>query len=277
MWETAALELITMPLKFSIAHSYLQNQSDETETRVFDPKSSSDTEFKEFMVHMFLSQQATNTELLRIVGEQKETIADLTAKLTEAETANNNAHLHRDGEIETLRQENSTLRTELTLLQDDVSTINTKYEKLYERSLDQERHSRSFNLRIPNQPEQTTREGRQREDCVALVKNKLAEVGLGHVQIENAHRVGPDGSDPTKPRQVIARFLFRPERRQVWLKRKQLWEKDFHIFEDYCKHDLDRKLKYAAQIKAIFDRGGSKVWFSKGFYYVNGIKQTQMV
>lgn len=259
-----------MPLKFKIAESYLNEQLEEDEQRVFNPKSSTEAEFREFMVTLFLNQQSENAEL-------SEKVATLTEKVVQLERDNAAAHLHRDTEITELRSENADLLTENNQLNRKVSTLENKYIVLHDRSLDQERHSRGFNLRFPDFKECITREDRQKEDCVAKVKAKLASVGLGDVYIENAHRVGPETTTlQDRPRQIIARFLYRPERRLVWMKRKQLWDLGCRMFEDLCKPDLDRKVKYAKDIEKLF-KEGKRVWFSRGFYYVNNVKQTAMV
>ena len=264
-----------MPLDFKIAQSYLDTVRGEDEERVFNPRDASDGDFKEFMVFLFLNQRASNAELRKLVSDQADEIAGLRTTITELTRDNNQAHLDKDQSITELKQEIADLRADLQTERDNVSTINTKQKLLYDRSIDQERYSRGFNLRMPGVPECITKEDRQREDCISKVKEKFAQVGLGDVVIENAHRVGPMTADPDKPRQIIMKFLYRPEKKQVWRKRKQLWDLNIKIFEDLCKHDLDIKMKYAKEIQAKFDNG-AKVWFSGGFYYVNGVKQTHM-
>ena len=264
-----------MPLDFKIAKTYLDTVGSEDEERVFNPRDASDADFKEFMFFLFLNQQKTNAELRQLVSNQTEEITGLRTTISDMEREFNKAHLDKDQAIAELKQEIADLRTDLQTHKDNVSNINTKQKLLYDRSIEQERYSRGFNLRMPGVPECTTREDRQREDCISKVKEKFAQVGLGDVVIENAHRVGPMTADPAKPRQIIMKFLYRPQKKQVWRKRKELWNLDIKIFEDLCKHDLDIKMKYSKDIQAKFDNG-SKVWFSGGFYYIDGVKQTHM-
>ena len=255
-----------MPVQFKIAQNYLDKISEEDEARVFNPEKSNDIEFREFMVSLFLQQQKTNAEL-------KGEVTKLSAQLTKMEKDNNDAHTYRDNEIKALQEENKALRSELTKFNKE---IKEQIEQVFERTVEQERHSRSFNLRFPGFKECTSKEDRQKEDSCAKIKAELSKVGLGHVSIENAHRVGSEPVNPDKPRQIIARFLYRPEKKLVWKKRKELWNLDVRIFEDLCKSDKDRKEKYVKQIQDKFNNG-DRVWFSRGYYYVNNVKQTHMI
>lgn len=265
-----------MPVKFTIAQSYIDDMDNVDEQRVFHPQQASDQQFREFMVAMFMKQQSANSELSTLIKQQSETISGLNEKVTLLERDNNEAHVHRDAEMKTLQEENTSLRNQLETVINDVSNMNTKYDHLYDRSLDQERHSRGFNLRFPNIEECTTREARAKEDCISKIKSKLELVGLGHVGIENAHRVGPEPPSPDRPRSIIVRFLLRPERKLIWNKRKEMFQKRIPVFEDLCKPDRDRKAKYADVIKGHYD-AGKKVWFSRGYYYIEGVKQSAMV
>ena len=265
-----------MPVKFLIAKSYLDEQDSVSEQRIFHPRNASDVDFREFMVSIYLKQQEANAELFKLLESQTEVVEELKTKLTTLETENNAAHLHRDAEIKELKEINSGLRTDINQLRSDVSNINNRYDFLYDRVLDQERHSRGFNLRFPNIPECSDREARGKEDCIAKIKGYLEQVGLGHVTIENAHRVGKEPPNPDRPRGIIVRFLYRPERKLVLNKRKDLFLKKIPVFEDLCKPDRDRKAKYADVIKQQYN-AGKKTWFARGFYYVDGVKQTALV
>ena len=265
-----------MPIKYVIAKSYTDEQDDSTEQRIFHPRNASETDFREFMVNMYQTQQAANVDLVRLVGAQESMIKELFEKCTALESENSAAHVHRDAEISDLKDENSGLRTQLGELKETVSKLNTQYDFLYDRSLDQERHSMGFNLRFPNIPECTTREARGKEDCISKIKEKLELVGLGHVTIENARRVGGEPPNPDRPRGIIARFLYRPERKLIMNKRKELFLKKIPVFEDLCKPDRDRKAKYAEVIKQHYN-AGKKTWFSRGFYYVDSVKQVALV
>ena len=83
-----------------------------------------------------------------------------------------------------------------------------------ERLLSLERYSREYNLRFHNVPESTD------EDCVQKVRNILSNQLDMEPEIENAHRVGPRNDD--KPRVIICKFLYRPQRYKVIQKKRDL-------------------------------------------------------
>ena len=83
-----------------------------------------------------------------------------------------------------------------------------------ERLLSLERYSREYNLRFHNVPESTN------EDCVQKVRDILSNQLDMEPEIENAHRVGPRNDD--KPRVIICKFLYRPQRYKVIQKKRDL-------------------------------------------------------
>ena len=264
-----------MSVNFVIAQSYLDSISEENETRTFNPVTAGETEFKEFMVSLFLDLKSEKLELNRRIDEQNIKIQDLSEQVKSLETENNLAFDFKDQEIKDLKEENKSLREEINLIKEDVRAIKAECKDNLNRSLDLERHSRGFNLRFPKIPEPPPNQ-KEKEDCIAVIKSKLETVGLGHVNIENAHRTGPESTNPEKPRSLICRFSYRPERRAVLRAKNQLFQRGIPVFEDLIKSDLEIKMKYAATIKKHFD-DGKRVWFSKGYYYINGKKQVDMV
>ena len=83
-----------------------------------------------------------------------------------------------------------------------------------ERLLSLERYSREYNLRFHNVPESTN------EDCVQKVRDILSNQLDMEPEFENAHRVGPRNDD--KPRVIICKFLYRPQRYKVIQKKRDL-------------------------------------------------------
>ena len=123
---------------------------------------------------------------------------------------------------------------------DSIEELQIKLNEYKERCLHLERYSRDFNLRFLNIPEE------QEEDCVEKLQNILYDTLGYQANIENAHRTGRRRSG--KPRHIIAKFLYRPERRKVFTKRKILGE-NVWIIEDMIKEDVDKKKLYQDLIK----------------------------
>ena len=88
-------------------------------------------------------------------------------------------------------------------MEDEISKLATNVNKVYERLLSLERHSRDFNLRFYNIPEDPN------ENCIEKLKTILSnDLGIKPV-IENAHRIrGPRTGASNDPRPVIAKFLY---------------------------------------------------------------------
>ena len=85
---------------------------------------------------------------------------------------------------------------------------------MHERLLSIERYSREYNLRFHYIPESPG------EDCRQKIGDILTEQLKTETTIENAHRVGP--SITNKPRAIICKFIYRPERFKVLQKKRDL-------------------------------------------------------
>ena len=112
---------------------------------------------------------------------------------------------------------------------------------LYERLLALERYSRGFNLRFYKVPEQTG------EDCIVTLGKIISKDLKQKPVIENAHRVGPSRDDGS-PRPIIAKFLYRPDRRDI-LRNKKLFKNGTYVSEDLIPEDRKRK----NDLKAVND------------------------
>ena len=94
---------------------------------------------------------------------------------------------------------------------------------MHERLLSIERYSREYNLRFHKIPESPG------EDCGQKIGDILTEQLKTETTIENAHRVGPSITD--KPRAIICKFIYRPERFKVLQKKRDL-QNNVWITED---------------------------------------------
>ena len=79
---------------------------------------------------------------------------------------------------------------------------------LYERLFALECYSRGFNLRFFKVPEKTG------EDCIVTLGKIISKDLKQTPVIENTHRVGPSRDDGS-PHPIIAKFLYRPDRRDI--------------------------------------------------------------
>lgn len=158
----------------------------------------------------------------------------------------------------------------------EIHDINCKIEKieqdmvnntsttnlLCERLLAVERYSRGFNLRFYKIPERTD------EDCIntleKIISNDLSEKPV----IENAHRVGPLRNDGS-PRPIIAKFLYRPERRDI-LRKKKLFKNGIYTAEDLTPEDRKRKNELKTVMQNAYE-SGKRPKFRNGKLYIDGV------
>ena len=109
--------------------------------------------------------------------------------------------------FEELKSELHDARCKVDEMESFVGKHTRKIEGMRERLLSLERYSSEYNLRFHNVPESTD------ENCVQKVRNILSNQLDMEPEIENAHRVGPRNDD--KPRVIICKFLYRPQRYKV--------------------------------------------------------------
>ena len=188
---------------------------------------------------------------------------------------------HRDGEIEDLRRENLQLKAAIIQNQTDVdarfSELNSKIlacsRESTKASLNNERHSRSFNLRafnIPEEPNEKT------DKTIKLINDTIKRITGADIKIEYGHRTGKkrvpaDGANQgvAQPRGVIFRFMSRQDRWTVFSKRRDFFRANIPLYEDLPEKDLEEKKKHAEAIQTLYD-DHHKVAFIRGRWYVDG-------
>ena len=158
----------------------------------------------------------------------------------------------------------------------EIHDINCKIEKmeqgmanntfminsLYERLFALERYSRGFNLRFYKVPEQTG------EDCIVTLGKIISKDLKQKPVIENAHRVGPSRDDGS-PHPIIAKFLYRPDRRDI-LRNKKLFKNGTYVSEDLIPEDRKRKNDLKAVMQEAYE-SGKRPKFRNGKLYIDGI------
>ena len=172
-----------------------------------------------FMYQLMLcSQNVTATSAT--INKLHDTVALLNTKVIDLEKACN----EKDLDIAELKRDIVTSNIKMQEQQVQIDNLLKRADASDHASLELERHSRSSNLRIMNIAQS---EG---ENCKEKLTEVLREFNLEHVDIENCHRVGAKVQG--KPQCLIVRFVRRPERREVLLKRKEFFEKGFPLYED---------------------------------------------
>ena len=152
--------------------------------------------------------------------------------------------------FEELKGELHDARCKVDEIESSVQKHAKQIEGMRERLLSLERYSREYNLRFHNVPESTN------EDCVQKVRNILSNQLDMEPEFENAHRVGPRNDD--KPRVIICKFLYRPQRYKVIQKKRDL-EDGIWVTEDLIWEDREAKKKLKEVMKEAFENGRIKL------------------
>ena len=152
--------------------------------------------------------------------------------------------------FEELKGELHDARCKVDEMESSVQRHAKQIEGMRERLLSLERYSREYNLRFHNVPESTN------EDCVQKVRDILSNQLDMEPEIENAHRVGPRNDD--KPRVIICKFLYRPQRYKVIQKKRDL-EDGIWVTEDLIWEDREAKKKLKEVMKEAFENGRIKL------------------
>jgi len=215
-----------------------------------NPETCTEKDFRELMIYLAITNQRENKKLLDKVQKQGEEIQSL---VTAMDT--------KDEEIRSLQRDNSKFQDDFQALHDQFAALRKDLVTQGEEVLSLQRYTREWGLRFNGIPE--TKD----ENCIQLIEAKLSEVGLPHIRIENAHRLGATPEDGSH-RTIAARCYSRPDRREVLINRKRLFDIDVPVFESLCKYDADLKRRYGPMMKQLYDEG-KRPYFSKGNLFVD--------
>jgi hypothetical protein len=175
--------------------------------------------------------------------------------------------------IEELQQKSKTFSVGISDIASQLQEAHKKIDHLGEATLNLERYSRSFNLRFGGIPESSSETPSFAYD---QVKQILAEqFDMPDAEIENAHRTGkPPKMATDKPRHILAKFLYRPERMLI-LKRSKvaLANSGMFVIQDLPPADAIKKRSLRNVMKKAYD-AGKKPIFRSGQLFINGVKYT---
>ena len=166
--------------------------------------------------------------------------------------------------LEELKGELHDARCKVDEIESSVQNHDMQIGQMYERLLSLERYSREYNLRFHNIPESPG------EDCLKKIQDILADQLNLEPKLENVHRTGPRSD--AKPRAIICKFVYRPERFKV-IQKKHSLEDNVWITEDLIWEDREKKKKLNNVMKEAFERG-KRPRFHRGKLYIDGALYT---
>ena len=167
--------------------------------------------------------------------------------LLKSQVSSNEKELKSIRNFEKLNGDMHEANVKIDGLEGDVNKYSKLADSLKERIMALERYPREYNLRFHNIRE-TPREG-----CINKLQTIFSNDFNIKPEIKNARRIGAFRDDGS-PRPLIAKFIYRPERFQIFRKRRDLqnmvWLSVDLIYEDPQKKNL-----YKNVMKEAFNHG----------------------
>ena len=130
-----------------------------------------------------------------------------------------------------------------------------------------ENHSRSWNIRVLPFPDNVETKDENTEAVVRdMFRKEGVEMELGEVDI--CHRVGrlKDDKGDAKQRTILLRMVHKKECREIFSKRKKLFDNGIKIFRDVSQLDVQKRLIAKPLIDDLVKNGVSRkdIYLSKG-------------
>ena len=188
---------------------------------------------------------SVKTQFEKVCSDLADSIesASSVANSATQQTLNLTTQLHR------LKQENTSLKFNMSLLRDRCGLLEQKLSSIEDRS-------RRDNLVIEGLAEN------KNENCEAIaktfIKDNLQVEGADNIDLTRVHRIGSistetsqQGGQPPKPRPLIMNFQQHKQRQSTWNNRKNLAGTNFSLKENFSRDtEEDRKLMYPIVKKA---------------------------
>ena len=222
-----------------------------TETKRPNIDNMADTETRSALENI----QAQLNELLTMkptIESVKSTVADLKSQLTSVLE-----------QIKSLEGKCRSLTQTVEVCKQENSLLKHKLQLVEEKQIKAEAYSRRDNLKFDGIPESTG------EDLVAKVKD-IIRVNMKCPEVDNmnfvrVHRL----PGLQKPRQVIVKFQFYPDREKVWSRRRLLKSSNIWVSEDFPKEIENRRQVLTPILKAAWKQPNIKASLAVDKLYIN--------
>ena len=203
-----------------------------------------------------------------VIAEQRklgQRMKDIETKYTELDKAMQ----YTDDEVEKLKSQNDERNQEIARLKAELKESYKRIEAVESASLNLQRYSHNYNLRIGGIPEQ------ENEDCVEIVRKLATEkFKMADILIDNAHRttsrnMSTDSDSNRGPPHIIVKFPLRTQRSVIlsnW--REALKDTDIFIKTDLCPADYKVKRSLRTVMNTAY-KEKKTVRFVKGQLYIN--------
>lgn len=199
--------------------------------------------------------QAQLSELLTVkptIESVQSVVADLRGQLTSV--------LER---IQSLEEKCRSLTQTVDVCKHENSLLKRKLQLTEEKQIKSEAYSRRDNLKFDGIPESTG------EDLLAKVKD-IIRVNMQCPEVDDmrfvrVHRL----PGMQKPRKVIVKFQFYPDRERVWSRRRLLKTSNIWVSEDFPREIENRRQVLTPILKAAWKQPNVKASLSVDKLYIN--------
>ena len=224
-------------------------------------KETAEEDFETFVLHQL---SLISNDLKKMKGTQiqiQRDIESLQSQTKKNESSTSKLKEALDVKLEVLTGELFETNKRIDQIKNDITKYTNEIDESNKRLLSLERYT-DYNLRFYNIPESTGK------DCSAKQRVILENDLQFHLNIENAHRIGPFKDDGS-PRPISAKFLYYPERCKVIKKKREL-RNGVRVLDDLIWEHRQRKKKLRLVMKDAFE-AGKRPRFHHGKLYMDSM------
>ena len=236
-------------------------------------ESHSDITLKSIMEKLECIQGSLDSNFAEAMNEINNLRADVNARLSILKSVTDDLRTSLDAawvEIEAFKQLDEQNKLQIAELVRENAELQAEVSATKERMIKLDNYSRRENIRLLNVPE------RQEESCKEILCEVMVAVkmeGANRVEFHAVHRIRKSRDDG-KPRTIIARFVNRETRNELWYRRKELANSPSHrnvIFvPDYAYETAKEQKKLSNALRNARRMNLAPAYIKNGWIFIQG-------
>ena len=233
----------------------------------------SDITLKSIMEKLECIQESLDSTFAEAMSEINNLRVDVNARLSILKSTTDDLKTSLDAawvEIETLKQQDEQNRLQLAEFMKKNAQLQAEMSPTKARVIKLDNYTRRENIRLLNVPEN------QDENCKEILCVLMAAVkmeGANKVEFHAVHRIGKQRDDG-KPCPIIARFVNRETRNDLWHRRKGLANSPNHqhviLVPDYAYKTAKEQKKLSIALQNARRMNLSPAYIKNGRIFVQG-------
>ena len=215
-------------------------------------------------------QGSLDSNFAQAMSEINNLCADVNARLSILKNATDDLRTSLDAawvDIEALKQLYEQNKLQLAELAEWKCRLQTEVSATKARAIKLDNYTRRENIRLLNVPES------QDENCKEILCGVMAAVkieGANNTEFHAVHLIGKQRDDG-KPRPIIARFVNREKRNDLWYRRKELAKSPSHrLVPDYAHETAKEQKKLANALLNARRMNLAPAYIKNGRIFVQG-------